>query len=89
MGGFRLPLHAGASDDDLAPGRNGRDDRWKFLLWTTAGAAIWNTVLAGAGLVLGSRYGELEHYVGPFAIAVFAIMAAAYVYRVVTWRPRG
>jgi membrane protein DedA with SNARE-associated domain len=61
---------------------------WKFLLWTFAGSAIWNSMLAGAGLLLGSRFQVLEQYIGPFAIATTAAMVLAYLYRVVTWKPK-
>jgi membrane protein DedA with SNARE-associated domain len=60
----------------------------KFFVWTFAGSAIWNSMLAGAGLLLGSRFHELDRYVGPFAIATTAVMVLAYIYRVVTWKPR-
>ena len=62
--------------------------RWKFLLWTFGGSAIWNTILAAAGLYLGSRFEELDRYVGPVAIATFVLIAAGYAWRVVTWKPR-
>ena len=62
--------------------------RVKFLVWTAAGAAIWNTVLAQAGVLLGTRFQELDRYVGPVAIASFALLAGAYLYRVVTWKSR-
>jgi membrane protein DedA with SNARE-associated domain len=60
--------------------------RLKFLLWTTGGATIWNSVLAGAGLFLGTRFRELDRVVGPVVIAVFVLMAAGYLYRVATWQ---
>ena len=61
---------------------------WKFLLWTFAGSAIWNSMLAGAGLLLGSRFEVLQQYIGPVAIATTVVMVLAYAYRVVTWRPK-
>lgn len=61
---------------------------WKFLAFTFVGSAIWNAVLAGAGLFLGSRFGELEKYVGPVAIGSTVLIVGAYVYRMVTWKPR-
>jgi len=60
----------------------------RFVVWTFAGSLIWNAVLAGAGLYLGSRFGELDRYVGPAAIALTAAMVGGYLYRVATWRPR-
>jgi membrane protein DedA with SNARE-associated domain len=61
---------------------------WRFLLWTFAGSLIWNGVLAGAGILLGSRFAELQRYVGPAAVALTVVMVLAYLYRVATWRPR-
>lgn len=61
---------------------------WRFFAFTFAGSAIWNTILAGAGLYLGSRFAELERYVGPVATASIVLIAAGYAYRVVTWKPR-
>lgn len=60
----------------------------RFLLWTFAGSAIWNTVLAYAGILLGSRFEALDRYVGPAAITLTVAMVAGYLYRVATWRPR-
>lgn len=62
--------------------------RWKFFLWTFAGSAIWNTMLAGAGLLLGTRFEELQDYIGPVALAAMAAMIGWYLWRVFTWRPR-
>ena len=61
---------------------------WKFFLFTFAGSAIWNSVLAGAGLMLGWHFDALQRYVGPLAIATTALIVAAYLYRLVTWKPR-
>ena len=62
--------------------------KWKFLLWTTAGAAIWNSILAGAGLFLGSRFQELDRFVGPLAVALGVAMTAWYLWRVIRWERR-
>lgn len=61
---------------------------WKFFIWTFAGSAIWNTVLAGAGLLLGRNFHELQRYVGPVALGGVVVMVLWYLYRVFTWRPR-
>ena len=60
----------------------------RFLLWTFAGSAIWNTMLALAGYYLGSRFEVLDQYIGPFAIATTAVMVGWYLYRVATWKKR-
>ena len=60
----------------------------RFLLATFVGSAIWNAVLAYAGLLLGSRFEELQVYVGPVAIVTTAAVVVVWVYRVVTWKRR-
>lgn len=60
----------------------------RFLIATFAGSAIWNAVLAYAGLLLGSRFEALQDYVGPVAVAMTVAMAVGYLYRVVTWKSR-
>lgn len=58
-----------------------------FLLWSTIGTAGWTALLAVSGYVLGRQYAEIEHYVGPVSTAVIVLIALAYVWRVLTWRP--
>lgn len=60
----------------------------RFLLATFVGSAIWNAVLAYAGLLLGSRFQELQVYVGPVAILTTAAVVVVWAYRVVTWKRR-
>ncbi len=60
----------------------------RFLLATFVGSAIWNAVLAYAGLLLGSRFEELQVYVGPVAIVTTAAVVVVWAYRVVTWKRR-
>lgn len=61
----------------------------RFLLWTFGGSLIWNGMLAAAGYYLGTRFSELERYVGPVGIALTVLAIGFYLYRVVTWNPRG
>jgi membrane protein DedA with SNARE-associated domain len=61
--------------------------RWRFLVATAAGSAIWNAILAGAGLYLGNNFAAIERYIGPFAVATIIAVIALYLYRVVTWKP--
>jgi membrane protein DedA with SNARE-associated domain len=60
----------------------------KFLTYTFAGAAIWNVILVGAGYYLGSNFEQLAKYTGPVAVASGVIILIAYVWRVMTWKPR-
>ncbi|WP_343519710.1 DedA family protein [Sphingomonas sp.] len=60
----------------------------RFLLATFTGSAIWNAILAYAGLLLGSRFEQLQDYVGPLAIGFTVVALAYYLWRVVTWKER-
>ena len=62
--------------------------RWKFIVWTLAGTTIWNAFLTGAGWYLGANFREAEAWTGPAAVAICAAIAAWYVWRVVSWRPK-
>ncbi|WNO53285.1 DedA family protein [Stakelama saccharophila] len=62
---------------------------WRFLAWTTAGSAIWNTFLAGAGLYLGRNFTAIDRFIGPASIAMVVLVVLWYLYRVMTWRPTG
>ena len=61
----------------------------RFLLWTAAGSAIWNSGLAYAGLYLGSNFRELDAYIGPAAIALTVAIVIGYFWRLLRWKPRG
>lgn len=61
----------------------------RFLLFTFAGAAIWNAILAGAGYYLGRNFSDLEKYTGPVATGTLVLVAVFYVWRVIRWKPRG
>ena len=61
----------------------------RFLAMTFAGSIIWNGVLAGAGFYLGSRFAELDRYVGPVGVGLTVAALVWYAWRVVTWKPRG
>lgn len=57
-----------------------------FLLWSTAGMALWTTVLTTAGYLLKSNFEKFEEYLDPFAYVVFVALVSAYVYRAVKMR---
>lgn len=61
---------------------------WRFLIWTFAGSLIWNAILAAAGLYMGSRFADLDRYVGPLATAIIVLIVIGYLWRVITWKPR-
>jgi len=59
-----------------------------FLLWTAAGALIWNLLLAGGGWWLGSRITGIDAWLGPVTWVVVGVLAVVYVWRLFTWKPR-
>ena len=61
---------------------------WTFVVWSTIGTAGWTAVLATAGWVLGRNFHRVDDYVGPVSMAVILVIIAAYVWRVIFWRPR-
>jgi membrane protein DedA with SNARE-associated domain len=61
----------------------------RFLLFTFAGAAIWNALLVGGGHLIGTRFGAaVEKYAGPAVLAIGILATLAYAWRVATWKPR-
>ncbi|MFI5838739.1 DedA family protein [Catenuloplanes sp. NPDC051500] len=50
-----------------------------FLLYTTLGSAIWNTVFVVAGYVLGENWHVVEQTVGVYSKGVLAVVAVAAV----------
>jgi len=60
----------------------------RFIVWTAAGAAIWNSLLVWAGWALGTKFREIDHYIAPVTIAICVVAVVGYTYRLITWRPR-
>ena len=58
-----------------------------FLLASTTGALIWNTVLTLAGYILHEHYELVEVVLDPLSYIVLAAVVLLYLYRVVTWKP--
>lgn len=58
-----------------------------FLVFTTAGAALWTLLLASAGYRLGAHYEKVAAWIDPVGNAVIVIVALVYLYRLVTFRP--
>jgi membrane protein DedA with SNARE-associated domain len=61
---------------------------WKFLLFTFAGAAVWNTLLILGGHWLADYFEESKGVIGWIVGATIVIAVGAYVWRVVTWKPK-
>ena len=58
-----------------------------FLLASTAGALIWNTVLTLTGYILHEHYEVIEVVLDPLSYLVIAAVVLLYLYRLITWRP--
>jgi membrane protein DedA with SNARE-associated domain len=61
---------------------------WKFLLFTFAGAAIWNALLIVGGHWLADYLEESKGLMGWIIGLVLAAAVLAYIWRVTTWKPR-
>jgi membrane protein DedA with SNARE-associated domain len=62
------------------PAGIGRMNLRKFVLYTAAGASLWNMFLAGLGYVLGQNWRAIRHYTEPVSVAVAALLAAGAVW---------
>ncbi|MGX7952754.1 DedA family protein [Tsuneonella sp. HG249] len=60
----------------------------RFLLFTTAGSAIWNALLILGGSVLAQWLSEYEAVMGWVILGLIALAVAGYAWRVATWKPR-
>ncbi|TDB73981.1 DedA family protein [Micromonospora sp. KC723] len=47
----------------------------EFVLLTTLGSGVWNTLIVGAGYALGTRWKDVDRYSSWFNYAIFAIFA--------------
>ena len=58
---------------------------WKFLSFTFAGAAVWNTLLIFGGQFLARYTAALHQYVGPAIAAIIVLAVAVWLWRVSRW----
>lgn len=49
---------------------------WQFVVYTAAGSAVWNTILIGAGWLLGDRWTLVRDYAQYLGYAVLLLLAA-------------
>ena len=61
---------------------------WRFLIFTAAGAAIWNALLIAGTVWIAKSFAEAQTWLGWGMVAIFVIAAAAYLWRLATWKPR-
>ena len=60
-----------------------------FIALTALGSAVWNSVLIGAGIVLGNQFEDVDTIVGPLSTAVVAVLALVVIVVLVRLRRRG
>ena len=53
-----------------------------FLLWSTAGAALWTTLLTAAGYFLSTNFEKVEEYLDPVSYFILGALVVIYIYRV-------
>lgn len=58
-----------------------------FLLASTAGALVWNTILTLAGYILHEHYEVVGKILDPLSYVVLALVVLLYLFRVITWKP--
>jgi membrane protein DedA with SNARE-associated domain len=61
----------------------------RFLLFTFAGAAVWNTLLIHGGRLVARYLGGFEGALGWGLVALMAGFVGWYLWRVARWTPRG
>jgi len=61
---------------------------WTFVLYTAAGSTVWNIILVGVGLWLGTNVAEIEHWIAPIVTTIVVAFVALYLWRILTWKPR-
>lgn len=57
----------------------------RFLLLTAIGTFVWTAVLGALGYVLEDHYAAVADYVNPVSTAIVVMIAATYLYRLVTF----
>lgn len=51
-----------------------RMPRWEYVLFTFVGSAAWNTLLVGAGYLLGSQWEQVSDVVGPLSAPLVVVL---------------
>ena len=60
---------------------------WKFLAFTFAGAAVWNTLLIYSGKWLAAYFDTMNEFAGALIGGLMALAIAAWLWRVWRWKP--
>jgi len=56
-----------------------------FLLFTTAGTLIWNTVLVSLGALLGENWEKIVHYMDVYSNVTLIVLAVVFILFAVYW----
>ena len=59
----------------------------KFLVFTFAGAAVWNALLIKGGHWLADYSHVVDRWAGPVVLGIVLLCLGGYAWRVATWRP--
>jgi membrane protein DedA with SNARE-associated domain len=62
---------------------------WKFLVFTFAGAAVWNAALIKGGHWLSRYLEQAQGWLNWIIAGTIVLALVAYGWRVATWKPRG
>jgi membrane protein DedA with SNARE-associated domain len=60
----------------------------RFLVFSTIGTAGWSAALAGVGYFLGTRFADIERWLGPLSTASIALIVLSYLWRLWRWKPQ-
>ncbi len=60
---------------------------WRFLLYSTLGATLFNSVMVGAGYLLAEHYELVEVWLDPATTIVLICVVIVYIFRLIFWRP--
>ena len=60
---------------------------WKFLVFTFAGAAVWNALLIAGGRLLAGYLAEMQGVLFWATVVTLALAVAGYIWRVMRWEP--
>lgn len=61
----------------------------KFLLYTTLGTALWNTLLVGAGILLGENWQRVLQFVRTYEMVLWVLLGLGVAYYLFTrWQRR-
>lgn len=61
---------------------------WTFVLYTTGGSLVWNAILVGLGYWLGASFETIDHWIAPIVTGIIVVLVIAYLWRVLSWKPR-